>query len=357
MQRARTLLPPDPAGAPTPAIGRTHRGLDRHHQLVRLYRRAGIFWVDARVEGRRVRRSTGQVDREAATLRAAQLLCRRAPTPQPDAAQRPTTLPSILDARTQALATARPGTIRTVRGSHAALLRGLGPGIPTQPDLDAFVATERARGVSDWTLSRWSRELNAALRQGGLAPLRGPSPPDPVIDSLSRADYQRLLDAAQPTWIRRLLVVAAWTGARVGELLALQWAWLDGDVIRLPASVTKTGRGRELFIGRPEVAEALAAQWAEQGRGTAMVFARADGSAWSAGHVHRLVRETFERAGLGGYRRGVHTLRRSLCGWLVDAGVNLEDAAEVLGHRNLEVTRRHYASRLGARARARVLGL
>lgn len=68
-------------------------------------------------------------------------------------------------------------------------------------------------------------------------------PPEP-------ADVRRLIDAADP-WFRAWLLIAAYTGARGGEVCALQWrdVDLDGGTVMIRHNLTRTGTLKDTKTG------------------------------------------------------------------------------------------------------------
>ncbi len=188
-----------------------------------------------------------------------------------------------------------PAAWRGYRLAAGRLARdALANGAPSRlspPVLRAAMGDWAAAGVPATTVALHVRTLKAALgwafdeRLIGYRPLegmRGPSPPEPrrdvpveVVRVLLAAAHENLQacatrDRSDPDRGRHtaeqvtlLLRLAADTGARRGELAALQLDDLSGRVLRIDRGVsdevlttTKTGRTRRLTVGA-----ATAARW------------------------------------------------------------------------------------------------
>jgi integrase len=204
----------------------------------------------------------------------------------------------------------------------------------------------------------------------GRASLRVPTP-DEVRALLSRSQ------AENDKW-GMLIALAVLTGARRGELCALRWPDVDGDVIGIRRSVyragdargekgTKGGRERQVMVGPPGVE--LLRQWrtrcekhaAERGVELAadafVVSPFPDGSrpvnpdSFSAA-VYRMCKE------LGMPHVHLHSLRHFAATEMLAAGIDARNAAEVLGHANPSLTLSVYTHATAERQRkaADVLG-
>ena len=161
---------------------------------------------------------------------------------------------------------------------------------------------------------------------------------------LHREELARLFAAlaAEPNEdLRDFVVLALFTGQRVGNLLAAKWAdiELEGALWTLPAASMKGGRSHRV----PLVERALTVLQRRHARaaiGAVYVFpGRAAGS-----HRTRMDREfaaLLVRADVVGVR--VHDLRRTLASWQASAGVSLGLIQRTLAHADVGTTVRHYA--------------
>lgn len=133
------------------------------------------------------------------------------------------------------------------------------------------------------------------------------------------------LDALEPQYpahiaFIRLLIL---TGARLGEIAAARWEWLDGDVLRLPDS--KTGaKAIHLAPAAMAVLEALP---------------RTSGTLTGVTTPQKIWEKVKERAGCEDVR--LHDLRHSFASAALGAGLSLAQIGELLGHRNPATTHRY----------------
>jgi integrase len=174
-------------------------------------------------------------------------------------------------------------------------------------------------------------------------------------DPGDRRGLARLHKAEQT---RLLVRLAADSGARRGELAALQFGDLVGRVLTIERGVsaeqvgpTKTRRSRRLTLGRRTVDlwEATVERWhsrlpAETGMGE-WLFASdlAHRQRLTAGALSHWFAQVGEEAGLSG--ASLHRLRHTVATFLVGRGELLK-AQQRLGHRDPSTTLRNYAHAL-----------
>ncbi len=171
---------------------------------------------------------------------------------------------------------------------------------------------------------------------------------------LSTDECTRLLEACkQAAWPRLYLLVlmALTTGARKGELLGLRWADIDVDQAQARVLLTKNNDPKMLPLV-PAVLEEL--QRFKAGP-TVLVFA----SPRSAARPFSFEPQ-FQAALKAARIAGVtfHTLRHSCASMLARNGATLLEIADLLGHRQLQMTKRysHLATSHKAALVNRVLG-
>ena len=130
--------------------------------------------------------------------------------------------------------------------------------------------------------------------------------------------------------IKPVFIFAVNTGMRRGEILNLGWSDISWERNVIVVRKAKNGRGRSVPINRP-VAEVLKAQL--QLVNSEKVFSVSPKALWSA--FTTLTR----RAGVKNLR--LHDLRHTFATRLSDAGTDPFTIADILGHRNLNVTKRY----------------
>lgn len=140
------------------------------------------------------------------------------------------------------------------------------------------------------------------------------------------------------------------TGWRKGEVIGLEWAWVDRGqrLIRLPDS--KNGDGRVLpLVG--ELGDVIDRRWKARALGVPHVFHR---GGKRIKRFERPWRKACGQAELAG--RWFHDFRRSAARDLVEAGSDYKEAMAVTGHKSAQVFMRYRIvdSRASARALTRM---
>jgi integrase len=191
-------------------------------------------------------------------------------------------------------------------------------------------------------------------------PLKELKPPDP--DRVVRVfHFAKESDPELATFI----MLAASSGARRGELLALRWSDIDMDRARLSIERgivrvgddlieqgTKTHQSRRISLDAGTVAALRAhkALMIERAQAAASAISRqsfvfshaVDGSSpWHPDSTSRAFRNICKQAGVTGIR--LHDLRHYVATRLLAAGVHVRTVAGRLGHRNPSTTLNVYS--------------
>ncbi|HUB74545.1 MAG TPA: site-specific integrase [Solirubrobacteraceae bacterium] len=181
------------------------------------------------------------------------------------------------------------------------------------------------------------------------------------IDVLTAAEVRALVRATPAEIHRALFLTAAFTGLRMGELLALRWGEVDfaAATIRVVRSFT-TGGESSPKSGKPrsvpmveEVASALA-RLGQRDHFTGekdLVFAGAAGGHLDSKEVRAIYKAALASAGLRELR--FHDLRHTFGTRAVKKAESILELKEWMGHANVQTTMRylHYRSNAGAAQR------
>jgi integrase len=137
---------------------------------------------------------------------------------------------------------------------------------------------------------------------------------------LTQAELHRLVTACAHPQARAAILLAAYTGLRLGELMRLQPEDIEGDVLVVHTS--KNGRPRRVPVHR---------------------LARPALDALPITVGWRWVLRHFERArdALGRPDLRFHDLRHTAASWLIQAGADLTTVRDLLGHRTVTTTSRY----------------
>ena len=147
---------------------------------------------------------------------------------------------------------------------------------------------------------------------------------------LTQEEITRLLDAcgkSRNKELRAAVVIALNTGLRLGELLGLNWIYVDlsRGVIRL--EITKSGRRREVPLNGDSY-QALVS-----------LTPKAEGRVFQTRFIKTAYNNAVAIAKLDDVN--FHTLRHTFASWAVMRGVSLKELQELLGHSSLAMTMRY----------------
>lgn len=332
-----------------------------------IYKRGGVYWIQLKTGGQRIRESVRQATGQN-TLQAARALEKKRLGELEAGTWRGTEEKQLRLSDLQRLLEAdyldkdrRSGDRMGQAWDHLArYFTGDPPALTVTTDrLHAYVAHRRAAGFAAATirneLTALRRAFRVAVERQRLRPGSVPAFPSLKVDNARDVFYTDAEIAAVrqelPPALRNLWTVAAWTGWRRNELFRLQWAQVDfpAGVIRLDTGTTKNREGREVpFSPVPELVAALEAQRAytrETERRTGQivphVFHR-NGKPIKRMDVAR--QQACRRAGVlarDGRPKVLHDLRRSAARALTRAGVPRHVAMRILGLKTESMFRRY----------------
>lgn len=231
-------------------------------------------------------------------------------------------------------------------------------------DKPIFKAKKRA--LAPATLNRYSASLAAVMTwsikrriapKGYVHPCRSierQAEHNEKTRFLSDDEFKRLLEACRAsTWPRLYLLVlmALTTGARKGELSGLSWADIDLERAEATVARTKNGDPRVLPLV-PAVVEQLALFKAGD---PTLVFRSPRNPDRRFVFEPKFI-EALESARIKGAT--FHTLRHSAASMLARNGATLLEIGDMLGHRQMQMTKRysHLATSHKAALVNRVLG-
>jgi integrase len=278
---------------------------------------------------------------------------------------------------------------KTVKETRGYIDRSLMPALGSKSlaklkpaELDAFYRRLLASGgsggrpLAPGTVRRIHGILRRALNQGvkwgwiGINPAAATTPPRVPVSDIkppAREDLARVLRRAgeESPDLACYLMLAAATGARRSELIALRWTDVDLDtstvsiergIVLGPDGLvekgTKTHSARRVSLDAGTVGAVAdhrermrdrAAMCRVVPAANAFVFSNAaDGSEpWFPDSVSRSFKRLCEKEGMSGVR--LHDLRHFVATELLSAGVDVRTVAGRLGHRNAATTLNVYA--------------
>jgi integrase len=206
-------------------------------------------------------------------------------------------------------------------------------------------AARRRKASANRTLTYLKAALNRAWRQGKVASNSEWHRVEPfeAVDAarvryLQVAEAKRLINACDPDF-RPLVQAALQTGARYGELAALQVHDFNADVGTLAIRQSKTDKPRHVIL--TEEGAAVFQQLTAGRAGNETMLRKADGESWRKSNQKRRMREACEHAKITP-AIGFHQLRHTWASLSVMAGMPLMVVARNLGHSDTRMVEKHY---------------
>ena len=142
--------------------------------------------------------------------------------------------------------------------------------------------------------------------------------------------------AKLPEPLRRVVVLARYTGQRRGDLCALMWSAYDGEAIRLRQQKKKKNAAEQPKPMVIPVHPALKAELDEWRRSAASthVLVSEKGQPWDADYLSHAMPDALAKIGLPD-GLNVHGLRKLAAASLADAGCTTHEIAAITGHKSL----------------------
>ncbi len=172
-------------------------------------------------------------------------------------------------------------------------------------------------------------------------------------DVLTADELRALFEKAEGEW-RPLLMLAALTGLRRGEVLGLQWGDVDWQRSRVHVrrqlnngklADPKTPNALRSVPLAPELVRELKPWKLKCPKGELdLVFPNPEGGPMSTQTLDAALARTLRRAGLR--RITMHALRHTFASTLISSGVSIKTAQRLLGHANIQMTLQTYAHML-----------
>ncbi len=208
--------------------------------------------------------------------------------------------------------------------------------------------TKRSPSTAVRYMAALSHALSVAVKEWGWledSPIRKvtkPREPRGRVRYLDEQERERLLQACRESknsYLYIVVVIAISTGMRRSEILNLTWADVDLAKGRIILHETKNGERRVVpLLGR--ALELLRKHELLRRVDTVLVFPAIRGQKPQKPVDFRGAWETaIEKAQINDFR--FHDLRHSCASYLAMGGASLAEIGELLGHKNLQVTRRY----------------
>jgi site-specific recombinase XerD len=214
---------------------------------------------------------------------------------------------------------------------------------PTRPDMAGHLSPSTLRGY----VRAWRAFFNWLVDEGLIASsparkLKLPRVPEQPPKAISRADMERIVEAARRSSARDYAIVCilADSACRVGGLcnITLDNLYLDRGYAIV---VEKNSQARYLLF-TDRTLEAIGRYLEERPAGDYReLFLGHTHHPLQTGGIHQLLARLATAAGVKG-RHNPHAFRHGWARAALDGGADLSDVAHVLGHSNVQVTYEFY---------------
>ena len=217
-------------------------------------------------------------------------------------------------------------------------------------DLEAFVECLQDRGLKPVSVENNLRQVKTFLRylvEGKVIPSEVLSRrisikvPKPLPRAMDPLDVKRLLAVVQKVRDRAMILVLLRTGIRIGELLNLRVSdvYLAERKIHLVVG-EKNRTGRVVYLS-VDACRALQ-EWMRKRDASKPLLIYGQGrSSLSYTAARVMFKRYLKKAGILEKGYSLHGLRHTCATELLNAGMRIECLQQVLGHSNLEQTRRY----------------
>jgi site-specific recombinase XerD len=217
-------------------------------------------------------------------------------------------------------------------------------------DLEAFVECLQDRGLKPIGVENNLRQVKTFLRyliEGKVISSEVLSRrisikvPKPLPRAIDPVDVKRLLSVVQKVRDRAMILVLLRTGIRIGELLRLRVSdvYLPERKIHLVVG-EKNRTGRVVYLSI-DACQALQEWMSKREEEKPLLFYGQGRSSLCYTAARVMFQRYLQKAGISEKGYSLHGLRHTCATELLNAGMRIECLQQVLGHSNLEQTRRY----------------
>jgi site-specific recombinase XerD len=220
----------------------------------------------------------------------------------------------------------------------------------TREDLEAFLEHEQDRSLKPSTVRTRLALVRAFIRFLVRREVVRPEVlsrsikikvPELLPRAMDPEDVKRLLAVVSKVRDRAMILVLLRTGMRIGELLSTTMRDLNLRERKiLIFQAEKTQVGRVVYLS-DDAHQALLAWLAERDPHKEQLFYGQGRYSLGYTAARMMFHRYLDQAGLSQKGHSLHSLRHTFASELLNAGMRLECLQQLLGHTNLEVTRRY----------------
>lgn len=203
-----------------------------------------------------------------------------------------------------------------------------------------YTERRKKKDASNWTIRRELGIMRSAVlwhnkRSDAVFEL----PPEglPKERSLSRNEFEKLIQGARSPHIKLFIQVAVYTAGRMGAILGLTWDRVNFErgTISLATGQHKV-KGRATVPMNPQLRKALTEAY--KGRTCEYVIEHGGKPVAS---IKKGLGDAAKRAKLKDV--SAHVLRHTSAVWMAEKKIPMEEIAQFMGHTDTRITYKHYA--------------
>jgi site-specific recombinase XerD len=227
---------------------------------------------------------------------------------------------------------------------------GRSPEALSKGDLDSYVESEQDRGLSISAVNTKIKVLysffsflvdNNVVDSAILQHRLRVKLPESLPRSIATEDLEKLLMVLDDIRDRVMILLLLRTGMRIGELLELRVTDINLPEHKIMIYIgEKNYQGRVVYFS-DDAREALLAWLAIRKQEKRYLFYGPSGNPLSYVSAWSRITNCFKRAGLSHKPYSPHCLRHTFATEVLNAGMRLEVVQQLMGHMNIEITRRY----------------
>ena len=208
-------------------------------------------------------------------------------------------------------------------------------GLKELPDRLSNTTVNKYKAAASVVLSYACREFD--LPDNPVRHIRSLSEPSGRVRFLSDSERKLLFNSCLDSqWgkLYLLVMMAITTGSRKGELMNLRWVDIDFDRQTAYVETTKNGQPKVLPLTDEVVKELNRFKEQEP----ALIF-NSEIKPNKSYEFYKLWKKALEQANINDFR--FHDLRHTTASYLAQSGASLLEIADVLGHKQIQMTKRY----------------
>ena len=164
------------------------------------------------------------------------------------------------------------------------------------------------------------------------------------IITWSDDEIKTMFDAIEKCNLRFIVVLALYTGMRMGEVQGLKFSDFRDDYILIERQYQNGSfvptKGKESRV--VPIHDAVRRELERYPHNSEYVFTTHNGNIMDARNIRRSLNRFYDRIGVE--RKKFHAFRATFCTNLCKNGVPIQTASKLMGHKSVDVTAKYYAS-------------